>query len=193
MTISDGLTILAVFLGPIIAIQIQKFIESKNEKKNRKLYIFRALMTTRGNNLSAAHVEALNMIDIEFYGNNKNDKKVIEAWRTYFDHLCRAPDDVTAPDHQTNYSIWTSRRSDLLIDLLYEISGGLEYSFDKAILRSGVYAPKGHQDFENEQTFLRRSLVDVFLDKRAIHIDIKNLNPPPPQGSISDHNERIAQ
>jgi hypothetical protein len=78
-----------------------------------------------------------------------------------------------------------------LIELLYEISGYLKYFFDRAILRLGVYVPQGHQDFENKQTFLRHSLVDGFLGKRAIPIDIKDLNLPPRQDPISASTERI--
>ena len=67
MTISDWLVILAIIIAPILAVQVQKIIESRRSKRERKLQVFKALMATRATPLSPIHVEALNMIDIEFY------------------------------------------------------------------------------------------------------------------------------
>lgn len=77
MTIADILMILAVITGPILAVQVQKLIESWRSKRERKFIIFRVLMATRGTPVSPQHVEALNLIDIEFSGNNtKKDQYV---------------------------------------------------------------------------------------------------------------------
>ena len=66
MKFSEVLTILAVILGPILAVQAQKAIERWRERRNRKLWVFKTLMATRGSRLSPNHVQALNMIDLEF-------------------------------------------------------------------------------------------------------------------------------
>ena len=83
MTISDWLVIVIILLAPLLAIQTQKYIENSREKKARKMKIFRTLMATRGNPLSPQHVEALNMIDIEFYEN----KKIVDGWKLLLDIL----------------------------------------------------------------------------------------------------------
>ena len=88
MDATNIITVLAIFLGPIFAVQVQKFIEYRNEHRNKKLSIFHILMSTRGIKLSAEHVYALNMIDIEFYGKThfgkrkqtNGEKKVTIAW-----------------------------------------------------------------------------------------------------------------
>jgi Family of unknown function (DUF6680) len=49
-------------------------------------------MATRAAVLSVSHVEALNAVPIDFYG----DKKVIDAWEEYFEHLTNAPSDNPA-------------------------------------------------------------------------------------------------
>jgi len=67
MTISDWLVIVAIFLAPLFAVRVQKYIENNQEKRNRKLTLFRTLMKTRAFPLNPQHVEALNMIDIEFF------------------------------------------------------------------------------------------------------------------------------
>ena len=52
----------ATLLGPIFAVQAQKWLEAGREKKARMLAIFRTLMATRAALLSQAHVEALNSV-----------------------------------------------------------------------------------------------------------------------------------
>lgn len=191
MTIADWLMISAVFLGPMAAVQVQKIIEWKREKKNRRLYIFRALMTTRGNPISAVHVEALNMIDIEFYGNDKNDKKVVETWRAYLNHLCSGPNDITDPNYQSAFSVWSSKNNDFLVDLLCEMSKCLKHIFDKVALRRDIYVPKGLADYEFEQNVLRRGLADVFLSGKPIPITIQGLSPPSQSTADSNTERRL--
>ena len=87
MTIGDWLIIFAVLLGPVLAVQVQKAIESWKESKQRKITIFKSLMSTRRTTLSPRHVEALNMIDIEFSPKRPKEKRVIESWKIYLDHL----------------------------------------------------------------------------------------------------------
>ena len=81
------ITIGAVIIGPILAVQVQKIIESITERKRRKLQLFHTLMETRATRLSGAHVSTLNMIDLEFYGKSvfgkrwqmEDDKKVTNS------------------------------------------------------------------------------------------------------------------
>ena len=37
--------------------------------------------------MSPAHVEALNLIDLEFSGKSRHEKEGIDAWNTYLDYL----------------------------------------------------------------------------------------------------------
>ncbi|MEQ8562592.1 MAG: hypothetical protein RID18_13845, partial [Cytophagales bacterium] len=85
MEYKDIIMTVAVIIGPIAAVQIQKWLENSRNKKERKLLLFKTLMSTRATRVSIEHVQSLNMIDIEF--NNKGYEKVITAWRNYNDHL----------------------------------------------------------------------------------------------------------
>ena len=60
------LTIAAIVCGPILALWAQRWSERRREKRTRKLWLFRELMVTRTIRLSGRHVEALNLIDLEF-------------------------------------------------------------------------------------------------------------------------------
>ncbi|MGB7435847.1 MAG: DUF6680 family protein, partial [Candidatus Acidiferrum sp.] len=77
------LTILAIIIGPLAALLIQKHLERLKAKEDRKVMIFRALMANRSSRLSPAYVQALNGIETEFFG----ETKVIEAWRGLLDQL----------------------------------------------------------------------------------------------------------
>ena len=66
MKVTDYLIIAATILGPILAVQIQKYLEGWRESSNRKVTIFKALMVTRAARLTSEQVQALNLIDVEF-------------------------------------------------------------------------------------------------------------------------------
>ena len=172
MGLNDWLVIIAIIIGPILAIQIQKFIEDKKERKKQKMQIFKTLMATRATPLSPLHVEALNMIDIEFY----NNKEITEKWKLLLDNFANYPQDTEDPEYQTKLNLCSAKSTELLTDLLYEMGKSLGYNFDKVHLMRGAYIPKGHADIILDQEFIRRSLVGVFLGKIPIPIKIIDSN-----------------
>jgi hypothetical protein len=110
ITIADISLIIATFLGPVFAVQAQKWIERSKETRTRKVDIFRTLMATRG--LKAAsneHVQALNSIDIVFENKGK-DRKIISAWSEYLDHLNNFPTDDDLPAQR----VWNDKATDSL-------------------------------------------------------------------------------
>lgn len=167
MTFSDLALIIAVLIAPILAVQVQKWIERILEAKNRRLWVFKTLMSTRATTLSPLHVEALNMIDIEFCGNSRKDKSVIEAWKLYLDHLVNYP-----KEQDTRIPEWANKREELLIDLLYEMSEAVGYTFDKVLIKRGWYVPKGHDDIEFDNITIRKGLVNVLTGERSIPMEV---------------------
>jgi hypothetical protein len=82
------LSIIAVLLSPLIAVQVTKWLDRINEEKNRKLEIFRILMGQRGMHpRTNEFIIALNQIDIVYYNNHK----VLEKWKKFYE--------VTSPGH----------------------------------------------------------------------------------------------
>lgn len=159
MNISDYLMIGAVVVGPILAVQVSMFLERRREASKRKLTIFKTLMTTRATRLSLAHVEALNMIDIEFYG----IKEVLEAWKTYLDHL---------NDKSMSLAVWGSKQIDLFIELLYKMAVFLGYDYDKVQLKRTSYFPEGHGKIEDEWHLIRGKLVELLTDKYSLPLKV---------------------
>lgn len=185
MTISDWLVIFAILIAPILAIQIQKFIEARKEARGRKMQIFRALMATRATPLYPAHVEALNMIDIEFY----KSTKVVETWKLLHDNFTNYPKDPKAKDYETKLSSCSEKSNDLLTDLLYEMSKVLGYSFDKVLLKRGCYIPKGHGDFQLEQDFIRRGLVHLLWGEKPLAIKVVEIQNVPPKQEVEQNQQ----
>ena len=173
MTISDWLVIIAIIAAPIFAVQVQKIIETRKERGNRKMQIFKALMATRATPLYPSHVEALNMIDIEFY----KEKKVVETWKLLNDNFANYPKDPNSKDYDSRLLSCSEKSNDLLTDLLYEISKVLGYNFDKVLLKRGCYMPKGHGDFQLEQDLIRRGLVQLLWGNKPLPIEVKEVSP----------------
>ena len=165
MTIADWLMIIAVFLGPIVAVRLTRYLDDKKEIRTRKLEIFKTLMATRAYTSSWAHVEALNRIDLEFDKNHKKEKQVIEAWKEYLDLL----GNTNIPIEQ-----WGVRRIDLLIELLHKMAHVLNYDFDKTHIKNSSYSPRVHGETEEEQNALRKGVIEVLEGKKPIPMTITN-------------------
>ncbi len=167
MTISDGLMLVAVLLAPILAVQVQKALERYREDRARKLQVFKTLMATRAATLSPEHVQALNMIDLEFHG--PKHRAVTVAWKEYLDHLAMFP-----KDDEKFQVVWADKRADLLTGLLMEMGKSLEYQFDAVQVKKGIYAPEGHAQIEDEQVLLRRGLIQLLYGNRSLKMDVQS-------------------
>lgn len=120
-------------------------------------------MTTRGTGLSPTHVQALNMIDIEFHGKDKESNDVVEAWKLYHDHLFDRVID-------TDLKAWIIKKEDLLIELLHKMALYLGYAFDKVLIKRGHYYPRGYGEIEEEQMIIRQGLVKLFQKKDSLPV-----------------------
>lgn len=123
--LTDIAIVLAALLGPVLAVQAQKWLERRRDVKERQLAIFRTLMATRNAMLSPQHVEALNAVPVEFYGSTGKLRQINDARKLYLDHHTA---DVPAND------VWMQKRIDLFQDMLHQMSQFLGYSFSKAQL-----------------------------------------------------------
>jgi len=164
ITISNWAIIISTFLGPIFAILATRWLDIRKEKRDRKFQIFSTLMATRAYGLSAGHVEALNRIDVEF--SDIKDKKVVDAWKAYLDHLSN--------DYlmKSDIFLWNETIKNSFVELLHMMSENLGYDFDKTHIKKMSYSPVAHGTTENEQTELRKLLINVL--KGSVPITITN-------------------
>lgn len=161
------LTLIAMFMGPIVALQLQRYLERRRELQQRKLWIFRAIMSNRATILNVNYVQALNLIDIDFAGDNKKDKAVRVAWKVLLDHLSTRPE-----PNQAAISASNERATDLRVALMKTMADALGYEFDEVQIKKGSYLPTGHTDIEYEQNLLRKRLLEVLNGSRRIPVGV---------------------
>ena len=147
----SAVTIAAIYYGPIAALRIQRTLDEDREARNRKLYIFKTLMSNRITRLNPAFIQALNLIDVEFIANGSQEKGVRDAWKELNDLYSNYGTTPNAEEKVT----------ELLSALLSVMGKCLGYDFDKVYLKKGAYYPKGLVDVELEQHSLRRQLLEV--------------------------------
>lgn len=176
MHIQDWLIILATLVGPVVAVQVTRYLDNKKEIRDRKLQIFKSLMATRAYTISPVHVEALNRIDLEFSSKEKSEKAVLDAWKEYLDLLGNKS---LSPDQ------WASKRIDLLVELLYRMALVLDYEFDKTHIKNSAYAPVAHGTLEEQQETIRRGVIDLLEGKRLLPLWVSNFSPELSHGGES--------
>ena len=178
MTLTEIITIVAVFAGPAFGVWLTRRLDDRRELQQRKYDIFRTLMRTRKMPIHYDHVGALNLIEVEFI----KDENVITAWKSYLGNLS-----VTVPpvEEKDRYDAAIKKRDSLLTKLLSEIAKSLNITIEQLSILEGNYIPQGWVDDDWEQRLVRRSLIDVLTSKRAIVIraDVTPQSspyPPPP-------------
>jgi len=157
------LTVVAIIVGPIAAIQIQEHLEEGRERRRRKSRVFRELMVTRSTVLSPRHVEALNGIQVEFSSREPTEKQVIDAWQNYINHL----------NNHNDSSAWSAQTPELLAELLLQMAICLGYhDFNKARIKSEAYTPRYFAEIEAEQNDLRKAAVEVFRGRQQLKVAV---------------------
>ena len=167
MKLSEWIMVAAVLLGPIIAVQLTRYIDNKKEIRQRKLDLFRTLMATRAYNLSWDHVAALNRIDIEFDSRIAKEKQVLDAWKSYLDLL---------NDKTISGEPWNIKRVDLFVDLMHEMAKVLDYDFDKTHIKNSSYSPAAHGNTESENNEIRIGIIKVLKGESAFPVEIREVN-----------------
>ncbi|MGE0496812.1 MAG: DUF6680 family protein [Ramlibacter sp.] len=184
MEFSTFAIVLATFLGPVVAVQAQKYLERAREVERRKIWVFTMLMATRHDRLAVDHVRAINSIDLAFYGKfrrfnrapsrSQADEEVLTSWREYFQHLNI---DQTGWDDQKSTE-WMARSDELFLNLLEKLAIATRYVFDRAQLRSAHYSPMAHHQNSVANQTVRRLLIEILAGKRAIAVKAEAQSPP---------------
>jgi hypothetical protein len=170
---NDWSVVLATLLGPVLAVQAQKAVERARERGSRKSWVFHQLMATRAARVSSEHVQALNMIDLAFYGQkifgihrrSKSEQSVIDAWREYHDHLNTKVDDDAL-------RIWHINGDELFINMLFAMADDVGYKFDRVQLKKGSYSPIAHGELEDQQRALRKLAIDVLGGDTSLKMEV---------------------
>lgn len=159
--ITDIIMVVAIVAGPIIAVRITEVMRHRKDARDRKVHIFRTLMATRSAQLAAMHIEALNLVELEFHSTKHQERRVLDAGRLYVDHL---------RDYLYPKETWVARKNELLVDLLYEMSVALGYNFDKVQIKAGSYYPSGYEEAEYENLQTRKLWLEILKGNKKLPI-----------------------
>jgi len=161
---ADLTIVFATLLGPVLAVQAQRFIDVLRERNRRRMWIFTTLMTTRAATLSPEHVRAINSVPLEFNGKRGALKEIIAAWKVYMDHLAAK---------EMKNEVWAPKRVELLVAMLAKMAKFLGYDFDLLELKNEIYSPVAHGQLETEQETIRRGLVSLLKGEFALPMDVR--------------------
>jgi hypothetical protein len=188
-TVTDAALIGATLIAPVLAVQVQKYLERWRAENERRNNVFKTLMSTRTTRLAPAHVSALNLINIEFSGKKTRFRKVRSAWKAYFTHL---GDPV--PSEEAHKPVFFAKREELFTDMLYEMGAALDYDFDKTEISKEVYGTIYHKNLEEDQELLRKKLVEILTGKAAIPMAVVSfLGDPESAANQADYLKIMAE
>lgn len=175
----DVVTIIALVIGPVLAVVTARLFEARRIERERRTDVFRTLMRTLGDRLSFDHVSALNLVNIEF----RNDKNVIEEWKKYFEYLRsgyqRRPDEIVSENLTEEEKQERNDRYDrrtfieggtLLAKLLEAMAQSLNYKVEVLDLFKGGYSPQSWAHVESQQALIRQYFIDLYFGNKALPV-----------------------
>ena len=159
-------------MGPVLAVQAQKWLERWREFDAGKRRLFATLMATRAERVSPEHVRALNMIDITYSGAHRflglnigkpsrQEKVIVDKWRTYLDML------------DPNAGASAEKRDEGFNAILRAMAEHLSYDFNDVLLRRGAYYPSAHVDQESEHKDIRAGLLRMLTGKQKLSVELE--------------------
>ncbi len=149
--------VIATLLGPVLAVVVTRRIDEGRAQTARRLEIFRALMRTRNAPLLPDHVNALNLVEVEFH----RVPDVLTIYRELMLHINTG----TTFDEK-----WAQRHRSYLTKLLSAMAKNLGYGFEQLEVFEGGYYPKGWGQTEEQQLAMRLGLIELFSGKRSLPV-----------------------
>ena len=181
----DIVSIIALVIGPLLAVVIAHRMQSRHAKHSRRMDVFRALMSTRRNRLSFEHVSAFNLVEIEF----RNDPKVIEKWRKYFENLAHGNprreseqllENLKEEEKRKRENLYQRRiseeREKLFTELLHEMAKTLGYEIEVFEILEGGYLPQGWGHIEDQHELIRQYVLELSSGQKALPVSILSEN-----------------
>lgn len=185
--LKDWLTVAAIGFSPLVALRVQEALLRRKDRRGRKEWIFNTLMMSRGERLSIPHVQALNMIELAFYGRHRwwhrltrqsrqsaQETAVTDAWAEYRAHLS-----TQVPTDAVGSGQWTGQSQELFVNMLAEIARDIPYDFDRTALARGGYTPTSHGQAFWEQESLRKLAIDLLAGTTPLKLEVVKLPTDP--------------
>lgn len=179
MTEAEWMLAASALIGPVLAVQAQKWVERAREAYHRRNWVFSTLMATRQARVSFEHVRALNSVDLAFYGSRllgrawrmPSSQAVLDAWHDYHSHLSLSGE--LRPKTEGESRDWQGRGDELFTNLLERLALAMDYKFERVQLKAGSYSPEAHINQEFEQQTMRRLSLDILSGNKSLCMEVK--------------------
>lgn len=125
----EWLTLLGICLGPIIAVLISFWIESRRKDREQKLIILRVLMTTRHLVGDPSYSAAINLIPVEFAGKSA----VQNAYKEFIDAASTQVNDENREQISKTTAIKQTR-------LVYAVAKSMRFNIAETDIQTSAYA-----------------------------------------------------
>ncbi len=149
--IIEWITIVAIVVGPIIAVIITRIVDDRRHARQRRWEIFRDLMKHRLTALSPEFVGALNVVEVVFH----DDKIVIESWRKLQVNYGLGGQNPTEEELRPIFE----ERKKLTAKMLDTMARNLGIKIEQLDIFSGGYAPRGWFDEDAKTREMREELL----------------------------------
>lgn len=177
----DWITILAILLGPVLALATQRWLDWLREKKKHRVLIYTTLMSLRAQPLHPDHVRALNAIDAIF--DRRQDHVVRECWGKVLVHISG---DSSSPR-------WAETLLDLRVDLYQAVGKAVGYDHSIDYIKNRIYTPIAYNDTEGELMLIRKGFakamtedgLKVLIATQSPKEEGANVIAPPPKSGNS--------
>jgi len=132
MEVKDWVTIVALVVGPALAVGLQLWFNKRSAVRGQRLWVFQTLLAYRQDWFNAERIKALCLIDIVFH----NVPTVRAKWKEYYDSLC----DPQFNDGKNDaVNVWKKKQNVMIAEMARVLGYGREIGYEE-IERS--YSPK---------------------------------------------------
>ena len=138
LKIYELITIVAIVVGPIVAVAITLFFEGRRQERDRQNQTMRMLVSTRHLPGDPAYTTAINMIPVDF----NRQRAIMAAWHAYIDSIRFRP---SAENEDESLKQAISKQT----KLIFEIMNFLGYRISETDLQATPYAAGGFIERDN--------------------------------------------
>lgn len=129
----EWLTLGALVLGPVLAVGMNLWHESRRCIRDRQLQVARMLLSTRHLVSDPAYSTAINLIPVEF----RDQKSVMEAWKQYIEAVRYQP---TPENSNEAHRITTAKQT----RLIFEVTKHLGFNLSESEIGTSGYVAGGY-------------------------------------------------
>jgi hypothetical protein len=132
MTLIEALTVAGLIIGPVAAVGITLWVETRRRKREQRIVVLRHLIATRHFPSDPGFLAAINLIPVEF----NDSPRVLIAYREFIEAVGVRLDSV-------NDEMILRRSATNLTRLIYEISRSLGFGLRETDIQTTAYASEG--------------------------------------------------